>query len=99
MSLSPITQAISSAANELVTALQSGQSVPCLSLRRAARLPLLVALYEQLARPILFVTGRADQALLIADELGTWSPNLPRLLFPEPNPLFYENAPWGLINW
>ncbi len=96
MSLSPITQAISSSANELVTALQAGQSVPCLSLRRAARLALLVALYDQLTRPILFITGRADQALLLADELGTWSPNLPRLLFPEPNPLFYENAPWGL---
>jgi transcription-repair coupling factor (superfamily II helicase) len=96
MTLSPITQVISSAANELVSALQAGQSVPCLSLRRAARLPLLAALYDQLSQPILFVTGRSDQALLLADELGTWSPNLPRLLFPEPNPLFYENAPWGL---
>ncbi len=96
MTLSMITTALSSAANELVTALQSGQSIPCLSLRRAARLPLLAALHDRLARPILFVTGRADQALLLADELGTWAPAIPRLLFPEPNPLFYENAPWGL---
>jgi transcription-repair coupling factor (superfamily II helicase) len=96
MTLSPITNAISAAAHDLVSALQSGQSVPCLSLRRAARLPLLAALHGELARPILFVTGRADQALLLADELGTWLPQVPRLLFPEPNPLFYENAPWGL---
>ncbi len=96
MTLTPITNAISASARDLAVALQSGQSVPCLSLRRAARLPLLAALQGELGRPILFVTGRADQALLLADELGTWAPHIPRLHFPEPNPLFYENAPWGL---
>jgi transcription-repair coupling factor (superfamily II helicase) len=96
MTLSPITNAIGSAAKDLITSLQAGQSVPCLSLRRAARLPLLAALHSRVAQPILFVTGRADQALLLADELATWAPGVPRLLFPEPNPLFYENAPWGL---
>ena len=96
MTLTPITTTISASARDLAVALQSGQSVPCLSLRRAARLPLLAALQGELGRPILFITGRADQALLLADELGTWAPHIPRLLFPEPNPLFYENAPWGL---
>ena len=96
MTLTPITQAISSAGNDLIAALQSGQSVPCLSLRRAGRLPLLAAIHSRVDRPILFVTGRADQALILADELSMWAPHVPRLLFPEPNPLFYENAPWGL---
>ena len=33
---------------------------------------------------------------MLADELTLWAPKSPRLFFPEPNPLFYENAPWGL---
>ena len=96
MTLHPITQAIASSARDLLSNLQAGQSFPCLNLRRAARLPLLAALYQELGRPLLFVTGRTDQALLLADELSQWAPDAPRLLFPEPNPLFYENAPWGL---
>ena len=31
----------------------------------------------------------------MAEELELWSPNAIRLIFPEPNPLFYENAAWG----
>ncbi|RPI87166.1 MAG: transcription-repair coupling factor, partial [Chloroflexi bacterium] len=46
-------------------------------------------------RPLVLLTERADQALVLADELGMWLPDVPRLLFPEPNPLFYEDSPWG----
>src|SRR5690606_3732717 len=31
----------------------------------------------------------------LADELALWAPHIPRLLFPEPTPLFYEEAAWG----
>jgi len=96
MALTPITQIISQASAELIAAVQVGGTPPCLSLRRAARLPWLTALYSQLERPLLFITSRTDHALLVADELSLWAPGAPRLLFPEPNPLFYENAPWGL---
>jgi len=67
-----------------------GQALP-----RAARLPVTAALHQDLARPVLLLTNRADHALTLLDELGFWSPRSPRLLFPEPTPLFYEQASWG----
>jgi transcription-repair coupling factor (superfamily II helicase) len=66
-----------------------------LGLPRAARLPVLAAIHEELGQAILFLTDRADRALEFADELGFWLPDAPRYLFPEPNPLFYEEAAWG----
>jgi len=79
----------------LVEAIQTNQSIPALSLRRPARLPILAALWCCLRRPTLLITDRSDHALTLLDELSLWSPEMPRLLFPEPNPLFYENASWG----
>ncbi|HJS29870.1 MAG TPA: transcription-repair coupling factor, partial [Anaerolineales bacterium] len=67
-----------------------------LGLPRAARLPVLAALAELERRPILLITDRADAAFSTSDELSLWLPDSPRHLFPEPNPVFYENAPWGV---
>ncbi len=66
-----------------------------LGLARAVRLPILTALYRAAERPILLVTDRTDRAFTLADELALWAPAAPRLLFPEPNPIFYEPDPWG----
>jgi transcription-repair coupling factor (superfamily II helicase) len=66
-----------------------------LALPRAARLPVLAALYRDLQRPLILLTDRADHALTLLDELSLWVPEAPRLLFPEPNSLFYEEAAWG----
>jgi transcription-repair coupling factor (superfamily II helicase) len=66
-----------------------------LGLPRAARLPVLTALHADLNRPVLLITGRADRALTLLDELGFWAPAAVRRYFPEPNPLFYEQAAWG----
>ena len=68
--------------------------LPGLGLPRAARLPVLAALHQDLDRPILLVTDRADHALSLFDELGFWVKS-PRYHFAEPNPLFYEQAAWG----
>ncbi|MBN1372156.1 MAG: transcription-repair coupling factor [Anaerolineaceae bacterium] len=68
----------------------TGQALP-----RAARLPVAEALRRDLNRPVLLLTDRADHALLMADELSFWSNGAPRMYFPEPNPLFYEQAAWG----
>ncbi|RME08495.1 MAG: transcription-repair coupling factor [Anaerolineae bacterium] len=76
-------------------ALEDGQPPSNLALPRAARLPVLAALYRALKRPILYLTARTEQALSQMDELALWLPEEARLLFPEPTPLFYENAPWG----
>lgn len=69
--------------------------IPGLGLNRAARLPVLAALQGDLNLPIVLVTDRADHALTLLDEMGFWAPKSLRKLFPEPNPLFYEQAAWG----
>ena len=79
---------------QLLMRIQAGQELPGLGLPRAARLPVLAALHQDLNQPILFITDRADHALSLFDELGFWTRS-PRFLFAEPNPLFYEPAGWG----
>lgn len=79
----------------LCTRLAGGKSTLGLGLPRAARLPLLSALQEQTAQPILLITDRADHALAYFDELGFWTTS-PRHVFAEPTPLFYEEAAWGV---
>jgi transcription-repair coupling factor (superfamily II helicase) len=69
-----------------------GQALP-----RSARLAVLAALREDLNQPILLVTDRADRALMLLDELSFWCGPALRQFFPEPNPLFYEQAAWGAL--
>jgi len=45
--------------------------------------------------PLVLLTDRTDRALMLGDELLSWIPSAARMLFPEPTPLFYENATWG----
>jgi len=78
----------------LLQELRAGDRPRALGLPRAARLAVVAALQEDLERPALLVTHRADHAIALHDELGFWSER-PRLLLAEPNPLFYERAGWG----
>jgi transcription-repair coupling factor (superfamily II helicase) len=80
---------------QLLKRIQVGEEQPGLGLPRAARLPVLAALHQDLSRPILLITDRADHALALFDELGFWVKS-PRYHFAEPNPLFYEQAAWGV---
>ncbi|MFT3893749.1 MAG: hypothetical protein QM730_19135 [Anaerolineales bacterium] len=80
---------------QLLNDLQTNGEKPSLGLLRAARLPLLAALLEDAKRPILLITDRSDHALSLFDELGFWVRS-PRYHFAEPNPLFYEQAAWGV---
>ena len=81
---------------DLLDNLENGRLLPNLGLHRAVRLPVLAALYQQLSVPILLASDRTDYALTLADELSLWCPDAPRHFFPEPNPLFYEPAAWGV---
>src|SRR4030095_11940266 len=74
---------------------ENGKQLPGLGLPRAARLPVLAALHRDLNWPILLITDRADHSLSLFDELGFWIQS-PRYHFAEPNPLFYEQAAWGV---
>ncbi len=80
---------------QLLTQIQAGETFPGLGLPRATRLPILASLHADLNLPILLITDRADHALSLFDELGFWIKS-PRYLFAEPNPLFYEEAAWGI---
>ncbi|MEN4099768.1 MAG: hypothetical protein ROW52_07585, partial [Anaerolineaceae bacterium] len=79
----------------LVDACADGISQPGQALPRSARLPVLAALYADLKFPIVLITGRAERALTLLEELGFWAPAADRRYFPEPNPLYYEQAAWG----
>jgi hypothetical protein len=81
----------------LLADLSAGMLLPGLALLRSARLPVLAALREDLNRPVLLLTDRADRALTLLDELAFWAPSTRASIFPEPNPLFYEQAAWGTL--
>jgi len=80
---------------QLLKDIKANKEIPGLGLPRAARLPTLAALLEDIKQPILFITDRSDHALSLFDELGFWVKS-PRYHFAEPNPLFYEQATWGV---
>jgi transcription-repair coupling factor (superfamily II helicase) len=67
-----------------------------LALPRPARLPVVAALCEDLKRPTLLLTDRSDRAQILLDELKYWAPGIRCLGFPEPAPMFYEQAAWGI---
>ncbi|RLD11300.1 MAG: transcription-repair coupling factor [Chloroflexota bacterium] len=80
---------------ELLAAIEAGKNPALIGLLRSARLPVLAALQTSLNRPILLLTNRTDNALALIDELTLWISDVDVKLFPEPDPLFYERAPWG----
>jgi transcription-repair coupling factor (superfamily II helicase) len=80
---------------DLVAQLKSASGCHALGLPRSARLPILATLYSDLKNPILLITDRADHARSLVDELVFWLPATKIHLFPEPTPLFYEDAGWG----
>ena len=95
MQLETVLHRINESVRPLASALEAGQPLPGLGLRRSTRLPTIVSLQRILQRPVLLLTDRADHALSLWEELELWAPDTPRLVFPEPTPLFYENAAWG----
>src|SRR3972149_6517318 len=80
---------------KLLAEISAGKPIFGLGLPRSARLPVLALLQADINLPILLITDRADHALALFDELGFWV-KTPRFLFAEPNPLFYEEAAWGI---
>lgn len=76
---------------------ESGPDRPLagLGLPRSVRLPLLATLYQDLQKPILLISNRANRALALFEELQFWLGGEGVHYFPEPNPLFYEKSSWG----
>jgi len=80
---------------QLRDTLSSGSSLESLGLPRAVRIPVAAALYQDLKRPILFISSRLDKSVVQIDEFDFWLQNPVSMHFTEPNPLFYEKAAWG----
>lgn len=80
---------------DLLKQISTNKTIAGLGLPRSTRLPVVATLHTDIHQPILLITDRADHALSMFDELGFWIKS-PRYLFAEPNPLFYEDAAWGV---
>lgn len=79
----------------ILNKIKNNDPISGLGLSRSVRLPFLSSLYKDLQRSILFITDRTEHAYRLADETAFWLPDNHLFLFPEPNPLFYEQAAWG----
>jgi transcription-repair coupling factor (superfamily II helicase) len=95
MNLESLVDLISETTESLVRSVCAEEQLCRLGLRRSARLPVTAALHRELNIPVILITDRADHALALVEELKLWAPDVWNLLFPEPNPLFYEDAAWG----
>ncbi len=80
---------------DVVTKIGQGQNILSLSLMRSLRLPVISLLYQDLQRPVLYITDRSDRALTHMDEIRFWLGDIVPYHFPAPSPLFYEHAEWG----
>ncbi len=81
----------------LLEDLHDGLVIQGMGIMRAARQPLVAALAQDLGVPLLWIVERSDRALALHDELTLWMGEGQHFLFPEPNPLFYERAAWGML--
>lgn len=60
-----------------------------------ARPYLLAALYQQLGRPIVLLTARAERVTYWTEQLRVWTGSENILPLPEPDALPYERVPWA----
>ena len=95
MDTNELLEQIQTPAETIIKAIRGNSPLPPFGLIRSARLPFIATLKLALEVPVLFLTDRYDRSLALSNELGFWIPKDQIYLFPEPTPLFYENAEWG----
>jgi len=86
-----LADAIGPEAQERVLGVRGGEA---LGVIQAARPFLVAALYQQLGRPIVLITARAERVGYWTEQLHVWTGSNAILPFPEPDPLPYERVPW-----
>ena len=67
------------------------------SLPRSVRLPFMAALQQNIHKPLVFITSKADRLQSMFEEYEFWSKDGRNTIFAEPAPLFYEKINWGDI--
>jgi transcription-repair coupling factor (superfamily II helicase) len=80
---------------ELVQSIRKQQFISPLGLIRSARLPVLVEIFKQIKKPLLFIVAHIDQLNELQDEFLFWLPDANSMTFSEPSSLFYEKIPWS----
>jgi hypothetical protein len=82
MELENIVNSIIANSQEIFQVIRDGYTLPPMGMRRSARLAWLTALRQTIEQPILLITDRNDRAMMLADELALWAPDIPRQYFP-----------------
>ncbi|MDZ7843843.1 MAG: transcription-repair coupling factor [Anaerolineales bacterium] len=80
---------------QLCRAVQEGTPPEQVGLAQSTRLAVAASLIKSTQRPVLYLTGRTDRALVVEEELDFWLPETKKVIFPEPDPLYYEDIPWS----
>jgi len=80
---------------DLVNQLRSGERPGQIGLSRAVRLAVAACLHRSTGRPVLYLTGRMDRSLVVDEEIRFWLPDQEGVIFPEPDPLYYEDIAWS----
>lgn len=83
--------------HDLIEELRLGNRAGSLGLIRSARLPVAIAMQKALNVPVVYITGRSDQAMTVLEETWFWEKRDNFFHFAEPTPLFYEKASWSHI--
>ncbi len=76
---------------------KAGETHQSSGLIRAARYLIVAALHQELGRPILYLNDKPSRANLAGDELRFWAGENTPLMFPAPDPLFYEHGSWDPV--
>jgi len=95
MDTNELLEQIQTPAEAIIQSIRENIPLPPFGLIRSVRLPFIATLKLALDVPVLFLTDRYDRSLALSNELGFWISKDQIHLFPEPTPLFYENAEWG----
>lgn len=80
---------------QLCVNIQEGTLQKQIGLAQSVRLAVTASLIKSTQRPVLYLTGRTDRALIVEEELDYWLPEIEKVIFPEPDPLYYEDIPWS----
>ena len=75
-------------------ALREKRVTGSLGLVKSTRIPLAIALQQELHVPVLFVTGHINRAQMLMEEIPIWKKEGNNRLYTEPAPIFYEAIDW-----
>ena len=80
---------------DMVAALRNGDATDPFNLMRALRLPVVAAIWQDLQRPILYITDRQEKAAAALDEIEFWQPGIRTFQFYRTHSAFLRRSGVG----